>query len=137
MSRNTPEVREFKKKLVKAFFAMASELQARVNTRHLGVGFRKDLTDSIKTNVKDSTNFKYYAYSNYSKLAYKKALGKDVKTLKSERNVPENANLRDYLTIDELEIVQAIESKIALIIEISDTLGKSDKEIYQIIKSKL
>lgn len=137
MSRNTPEVLAFKVKLVKAFFAMAKELQARHTTRRIGVGFRKSLTDSIKANVQDEGKFKSFAYSNYSKLVYKKILGKDVKKIKQERNIPESGNLRDYLTAKEIEKVQDMESKIALILQLSDTLGKTDKEIYEMIKDKV
>ena len=79
----------------------------------------------------DSRRFRY---GNYSKLVYKRVLGMDVKHAKEARGVPETGNLRDYLTIEELDLVQELESKIAGFIEVSDTEGKNDKEIYQMVK---
>ena len=40
-------------------------------------------------------------------------------------------------TAEEIEKVQDMESKIALILQLSDTLGKTDKEIYEMIKDKV
>lgn len=130
--KNTDLIREYKKKFVKAFYLMKNELQARQETRHISTSIRKSLTDSINNNT-DEGNFKTYAYSNYSKLIYKKLFGKTVKKLKEERGIPEKANLRDYLTIEELERVQEIESKIATYIEMKKELS-DDKTIYEEIK---
>lgn len=111
---------------------MKSELLARQNTRFIGKAVRKSLTESIINNC-DEGNFKNYAYSNYSKLIYKKLFGKPTKKLKEERNVPKNGNLRDYLTISELEKVQEAESKIATYIEMRKNIA-DDKQIYEEIK---
>ena len=133
--KNTEEVVEFKFNLVKAFNFMKKELMVRINTRHLVKEKRKELTDSIKNCVTDESNFKKFAFSNYSKLVYKKVLGKDVKKSKEERGLKEKDNLRDFLTIEELEKVQDLESKIATYIEFTDNNGKTDKEIYQDVKT--
>ncbi len=137
MSRNTPKVMEFKKRIVRAFFLMRNELQARVETRRISKDIRKDLTIAIKDNVKPEGDFKKFAYSNYTKLVYKKVIGMDVKKIKATRNIPEKDNVRDHFTLDELSKIQALESKIAGIIEMSDTFGKTDKEVYDIVKNKL
>lgn len=47
----------------------------------------------------------------------------------------DGGNLRDFLTIEELDKVQDLESKIAAFIEVSDTEGKDDKQIYQMVKA--
>ena len=39
------------------------------------------------------------------------------------------------MTIEELEKVQELESKIATYIEFTDNAGKTDKEIYQDVKT--
>jgi phage regulator Rha-like protein len=137
LMRNTPEVLRFKKDLVKAFLNMKKELIARIETRHIGISARKNLTDTIKKCVDDNTNFKKWAYSTYSKLVYKKIIGKDVKKIKEERNIKENENVRDYFTIEELEKIQDLESKIANFIEFTNTEGKDDKEIYAMVKKYL
>lgn len=133
--KNTEIARFYKKEFIKQFSKMKKELTARIETRHIGIAARKNLTDTIKKCVTDEGNFKSFAYSTYSKLVYKKVLGKDVKKAKEERNVKEKENIRDYLTIEELEKVQDLESKIATYIEFTDNAGKTDKEIYQDVKT--
>ena len=134
-TKKSPLVLELKKELVRQFSAMKSELTARSQTRHIAISVRKNLTDTIKKCVTDEGNFKKFAFSNYSKLVYKKVLGKDVKKSKEERGVKEKENLRDFLTIEEIEKVQELESKIATYIEFTDNAGKTDKEIYQDVKT--
>jgi len=136
--KNTEIARRAKIQLIKAFSFQKKELLARIETRKIGkiVG-RLSLTDSLKKYVKDEGNFKKFAYGNYTKLVYKKVLGMDCKKAKELRNVPENGNLRDFLSIEELERVQDLESKIATYIEITNTEGKNDKEVYQLVKNWL
>lgn len=122
---------------IRQFQFMKKELTARQNTRHIGVAVRHSITDAIKNHVADGSNFKKFAYGNYTKLVYKRVLGSDVKKSKEARGLKESDNLRDFLTIAELEKVQALESKIAAFIEVSDTTGKDDKQIYQMVKEWL
>ena len=133
--KNTEIARKYKIEFIKAFSFYKKELLVRINTRHLVKEKRLNLTDSIKNCVTDDGNFKKFAYSTYSKLVYKKVLGKDVKKSKEERGLKEKNNLRDFLTIEELEKVQDLESKIATYIEFTDNNGKTDKEIYQDVKT--
>ena len=133
--KNTEIARKYKIQFVKAFSFHKKELMFRLNTRHLVKDNRKSLTNSIKNFVTDEGNFKKFAYSTYSKLVYKKVLGKDVKKSKEERGLKEKDNIRDFMTIEELEKVQELESKIATYIEFTDNNGKTDKEIYQDVKT--
>lgn len=119
---------------IKEFYRMRSELLARAETRKIGKAARLSITDAISDHVSPEGNFKKFAYGNYTKLVYKRVLGMDVKMAKAARKVPEGGNLRDFLTIEELDKVQDLESKIAGFIEVSDTDGKNDKEIYQMVK---
>ena len=133
--KNTDLVREYKIKFVEAFMFMKNELMNRTETRNIVKAKRKELTDTIKNCVTDEGNFKKFAYSTYSKLVYKKVLGKDVKKAKEERGLKEKDNIRNFLTIEELEKVQELESKIATYIEFTDNSNKTDKEIYQDVKN--
>lgn len=126
---------KMKDAFIRAFYRMHMELLARKETRHIGKAKRLSLTDSIRDHVSPEGNFKKFAYGNYTKLVYKVIAGKDVKAIKEERKIPEGANVRDYFTIEELDKIQALESKIAGFIEISDTEGKSDKEVYAMVKA--
>jgi Rha family phage regulatory protein len=123
-----------KHEFIKQFQLMKSELLARQNTRHIGVAVRHSITAAIKDHVAETGNFKKFAYSNYTKLVYKFVIGADVKKTKEARGLKETDNLRDFLTMEELEKVQAIESKIAAFIEVSDTEGKDDRQVYQMVK---
>lgn len=135
--RNTEQVRIYKKKFVKAFSLTRKELQARTQTRMIAKNIRRELTDSIKDNVSDIGNFKKFAYSNYSKLVYKKVLGKTIKQYKKENNIPGNRSIRDYLTIDELQQVQKLESAIAGFIELHSVIGTDDKKVYEKLKKEM
>lgn len=136
-SKNTEKARHWKRQFVKQFIFMKNELQARKETRYISVQIRKSLTDSIKNNVIDEGNFKKFAYSNYSKLAYKIVLGMKVKDFKEKLKLSPKDNVRDFLTVEQLEKVQEIESKIATRIEVLKELELSDKEIYKKIKEIL
>jgi Rha family phage regulatory protein len=122
---------------IQQFNFMERELLARSQTRYIGKSARKSLTESIKLFCKDDSNFKSFAYNNYTKLIYKKITGMNCVKLKEIRKIPKGSNIRDYLTIEELERCQELESKIASIIEQSDTFGKTDKEVYKIVSDKL
>lgn len=135
--KNTDKVREFKKRLVKEFFFKNKELQARSETRHIGIHSRKSLTDAIRDKVDEGTNFKNFAYGNYSKLVYKKVLGETVKSFKDRNGLTKNDNVRNYLTIEQLEKVQEIESKIATYLEIRKDMGENDKRIYEEVKNHI
>ena len=133
-TKKIPKVLDLKKELVRQFDKIKKELQARMETRHIGIIARRSLTDAIKNYVTDESKFKSFAYSTYSKLVYKKVLGKTVKKIKEERNLKVEDNLRNFLTIIELEKVQELESKIATYIEFTDNSDKTDKEIYNEVK---
>ena len=132
--KNTEIARRAKIEFVKAFSKAKKELLARTETRKIGKAARLSITDAIKDHVSPEGNFKKFAYGNYTKLVYKRVIGMDVKHAKEARGCTESGNLRDYLTIEELDRVQELESKIAGFIEVSDTDGKNDKEIYQMVK---
>jgi len=133
--KNTEAARRAKIAFVKAFSFAKKELLARTQTRQIGKAARLSITDAIRGHVSPEGNFKKFAYGNYTKLVYKRVLGMDVKKAKEARRVPEGGNLRDYLSIEELDKVQELESKIAGFIEVSDTAGKDDKQIYQMVKA--
>lgn len=132
--KNTEIARRAKIEFVKAFSRAKKELLARTETRKIGKAARLSITDAIRDHISPEGNFKKFAYGNYSKLVYKRVIEMDVKHAKEDRGCPESGNLRDYLTIEELDRVQDLESKIAGFIEVSDTEGKNDKEIYQMVK---
>lgn len=135
MDNTNEKVLKLKIKLVKDFYIMKQELLARQQTRMIGKSIRNELTDVIKNVVEEGTNFKKFAYSNYTKLVYKKIFNSDVKKIKEKLGIKKTDNLRDFLTKDELDRIQKLESDIATFIQFTNTEGKNDKEIYQMVKN--
>jgi len=132
MGYRTKKAFKFKHDFIQAFKFMKNELQARSETRHIGVIARNTMTSSISDNVKEG-NFKKYSYGNYTKLIYKYVLGATVKKYKETHGI--TGNLRNFLSIEDLLEIQKVESDIAAILEFSK--AKNDKDVYQEIKTYL
>lgn len=110
--KNTPQVRAFKKELVRQFFAMRTELLRRQTFRLELKPIRRELTDVIKE-VDDGP----WSYKKYTDLAYKSVLGKNAAQLRKERNAPKKAHAVDYMTSDEIAAVTKRQSQIAVLLE--------------------
>lgn len=123
--KNTDAVADFKTELVRQFFLMRQELQSRRNMRTDRKPIRLSMTDAIKA-LPDSPH-KGFKYKQFTDLAYKIALGKTAKQIRTERNADIKDNASDFLTAKELQAVANIENKIAVMIE----LGMEYKEIKQ------
>lgn len=114
--RNTPVVREFKKELVRQFFAMREELQAVREVKAERKVIRAEMTDAIRA-LPESPH-KRFKYAQYSNLAYMAALGKSARQLRQERGAGKKATASDYLTADEIAAVTAMENRIAVLLEV-------------------
>lgn len=117
----------FKIAYIKAFNQMEQELNKWIQTRLKAKAIRRSLTDSIKNNL--DTN-KPFVYSNYTKLAVKKAFGKNIDQIRKEKNVSKSENVRNYMNIQEIERLDYFEHKIAGMVDTLKILGMSDHEIY-------
>ena len=114
--RNTPVVREFKKELVRQFYAMREELRNVKAVKAERKAIRTEMTDAIKA-LPDSPH-KKFKYSQYTDLAYRAALGKSARKLRQERGANKKATASDYMTADELAAVSSMENRISVLIEI-------------------
>ena len=72
---------------------------------------------------------KGHGYSNYTDLAYKAALGKTSRQIREERGLDKKDNVRDYLTVEEVEQVMKVEDAIAGLLG----LGRQYPEIRDIV----
>lgn len=88
-------------------FATKEEYERSI-ARAVGIEMRKGMTDAIKE-VLPETKHKKFAYPNYTNLVYKIIFGKNTKQLKFERELPQDANIREYLTSEELTKVEMVE----------------------------
>ena len=114
--RNTPVVREFKKELVRQFYAMRKELLnvrvAKAERKPVRLG----MTDAIKA-LPDSPH-KKFKYNQYTDLAYRTALGKSARQLRDERGADSTAVASDYMSADEITAVSSVESHIAVLLDV-------------------
>ena len=125
--RNTPVVIEFKKELVRQFFAMRKELMNIKAIKAERKPLRTSMTDAIKA-LPDSTH-KQFKYSQYTDLAYTAALGRTARQLRKERGADKGATASDYMNADELAAVASMENRISVLLDV----GMS----YQQIKNSL
>ncbi|MBV4417065.1 Rha family transcriptional regulator [Clostridium tyrobutyricum] len=118
LMKNTRQVVNFKKALIKQFYTMREVLLKRRVERHQGIEERNALTDAIK-NLPDSKYSKVYKhrlYINITRLIYKILFNKTVAQLKKQFSVPEKGNLRDYIPKTELAKVKILENQAATLI---------------------
>jgi len=114
--RNTPVVREFKKELVRQFYAMRKELLnvrvAKAERKPVRLG----MTDAIKA-LPDSPH-KQFKYNQYTDLAYRTALGKSARQLRQERGASNTATASDYMSSEEIAAVSNMENHIAVLLNV-------------------
>jgi phage regulator Rha-like protein len=115
LMKNTRQVVNFKKALVKQFYAMREELLKRRIERSDGKKERTTLTDAI-SRLPDG-KYKEHLYSNITRLIYKILFNKTILQLKEQFNVPKKGNLRDYLPQVQLAKVKVLEERTSVLID--------------------
>ena len=111
---NTDQVREFKKRLVKAFFTMRNEKLEQVKNRVAGISHRRTLTDAIQ-------RWQYgnrWSYKTITDLLLKQVTGMNAKQLKTSRHVK---NAMDGLTTIEQAKYQQLENIVTGFIGLNKT----------------
>ena len=111
---NTDQVREFKKRLVRAFFQMRDEKLKQVRNRAVGIPHRRTLTDAIQ-------QWQYgnrWSYKTVTDLLLKQVTGMNAKQLKTSRHVK---NAMDGLTTIEQAKYQQLENIVTGFIGLNKT----------------
>lgn len=114
--KNTPVVVEFKKELVRQFYAMRTDLTRRQVSKAQQLPAHHDLTDAIRDNIPDGPN-KKWAYRQFIDLAYINAVGMTARKLRETRGAENNAAAVDYMTSEELKEVGEAKGMIAVLIK--------------------
>lgn len=127
--KNTLQVRNFKKALVKQFYAMREELIKRRIIRVDGKKERNVLTEAIDK-LQDGP-YKNHMYSNCTNLIYKIAFDKNAKQLRQQLNVPEKGTLRDYFTELQLSEILKLEQQFATLIDLGFSYGEIKSKMQQ------
>lgn len=116
--RNTDQVKEFKKKLIKAFFAMRDFIASRKETRDIGIEIRKELTATI-VDTGEHSRMHNRGIPNYTNLIYKSIFGLNAKQLYEQKNIPKDCeNLKGYITEEELKMISEKESLVKQLLEL-------------------
>ena len=115
--KNTSVVVAFKTELVRQFYAMRKELTKRRTYRAELKPTSRTLADTIKE-CTPSEHLHSWTYSNYFSLAHKAALGISTSKLKKQREIPNGANIPDYLNADEIERVRKAETAIMALLDV-------------------
>ncbi|MGX6979134.1 Rha family transcriptional regulator [Vagococcus elongatus] len=126
--KNTEPVVHFKAELAKQFYLMKQELIERQLQRKSGKVVRLSMTDEIKR----AGFTKPYHYSNFTRLAYKSAIGFSSTEIKKARNIPKGGIIVDFLTADELQAVNEREQQIATLL----SLGLDYRQIQKILDNQ-
>jgi|SRR5665648_47153 len=109
--KNTPVVVEFKTELVRQFFEMRTELQKRQIGKLDLRPTRRTLTDEVNDNPEHGE----WDYKNLINLSYKMATGKIASTLRKDRGANKKAVALDYMTSDEIALVNELTNKMAVL----------------------
>ena len=96
---------QFKEAYIRQFNAMEKALIGKIREREKGIGVRRVLTDSLQR-TSENERMHGHAYSTYTDLIYKSVFGKTAKQLRLDLNIGNKENIRDYLTEEELLLVQ-------------------------------
>lgn len=114
--QNTEAVREFKKNLVREFFAMRKELEKRKEIHAEGKPIRRSLTDALRDSGEEA-RMHGYAYGTYTDLFYKAVVGKNAKQLRSEQGAPDKATALDLLTSEEMSAYKKKEAAATVLLD--------------------
>lgn len=101
---------------VAKFHAMDRELARRAAAREISKPTRRSLTDAIRDNG-EQERMKGYAFNSHTNLIYKSVIGKTAGQLRKKRGAGKDANIKDFLTSEELQAVTAKENQVCAMLD--------------------
>lgn len=116
MGFNGQKAMQFKLAYIKQFNEMEKLLKEKVIERQKGIAVRQALTKSIQQS-QENERMHGHAYSTYTNCIYKVIFGKNAKQLREELGIDKKANLRDYLSSEELKAVQSMECLVSGLVD--------------------
>lgn len=130
MGYNGDKAMAFKEAYIKRFNEMEQVIKESMMARYASKCIRRELTDTIKEH---NLNEKYHghAYSLFTDLVYKYALGMNCKQLKAKLELDEEDNLRDFLSESELKKVKRIEKLVESYTDLGFTYEQAKKSLEQ------
>ena len=112
--KNTPNVRAFKKELVRQFFAMREELNRAKVSHAAKNAIRRAMTDALNEHIPDGPH-KGHQIGNYTDLTYKLVFGKSAKKMREELGLKKKESVVPYMTSAEMDAVARAEELVAVL----------------------
>lgn len=112
--KNTPNVRAFKKELVRQFFAMREELNRAKVSHAAKNAIRRAMTDALNEHIPDGPH-KGHQIGNYTDLTYKLVFGKSAKKMREELGLKRKESVVPYMTSAEMDAVAKAEELVAVL----------------------
>lgn len=115
--KNTPQVRAFKKELVRQFYAMREELNRAKVTHAAKNPIRRSMTDALQEHLPESPH-KQKQFGNYTDLTYRAVFGKPARKMREELGLKKRENLVPYMTSEQLAAVAKVEEQVAVLTDL-------------------
>lgn len=103
---------KFKEAYIKQFNAMEVALKGKLIEREKGIAVRQALTKALQQSS-ENDRMHGHAYSNYTNCIYKVLFGRNAAQLREQYGISSKENLRDYLSKEDLNAVQYMESLVS------------------------
>lgn len=122
----------FKEGYIRQFNEMEKALIGRIKEREKGIAVRQALTNTLKISM-ENERMHGHAYATYTNTIYKTIFGKNAKQLREEYGLSAKDNIWDYLSEEELQLIQSKEMLVSGLIgcgweydQIKDFLTKNN-----------
>lgn len=116
MGFEDPKAMKFKEGYIKQFNAMEKALQGKLIEREKGIAVRQSLTKALQQST-ENERMHGHAYSTYTNCIYKILFGMDAKHLREKLDIEKKDNLRDHLSVEELNAVEAMERLVSGLVD--------------------
>lgn len=123
---------QWKIKYIKAFNKMEKALNKQNAIREAGKIARRNLTDTIRDEIPDSPH-KKYVYGNFTDLIYKHVIGCSARQFRKKRGLDKKANIREYLSTEQIKAVDKYESLVKDLIR----MGWKYEQVKNFLQSQL
>lgn len=123
---------QWKIKYIKAFNKMEKALNKQIAVREASKIARRGLTDVIRDEIPDSPH-KKFKYKHFTDLVYKAAIGCSAKKFRQIHKLDKDANIREYLSTEQIKAVDKYESLVKDLIR----MGWEYEQVKNFLQSQL
>ena len=107
---------KFKLDYIKQFNYMEKALNSKCLEREKGIAVRQALTKALQQST-ENDRMHGHAYSTYTNCIYKTLFNKNAKQIREELNIDNKANIREYLSEEQLRAIKSMEMLISGLVD--------------------